>query len=181
MQHSTTKQQILVAARTLFAKHGFAETSMADVAARVKISKASLYYFFANKEAIYAAIAEDVFARTIERLEVSVKKNDSLPTLLQDLTVIAVEGGVVFRALDTHTLGKSLHATLRTSGTAITRLLVTAFKNHGIARPAQAAELTLNALYAYSVCARGKGHSSAPPAYARYIASLLMASSSKKS
>jgi AcrR family transcriptional regulator len=53
-----TKQKILNAALKVFAREGFAAASMADIAKQVGIEKASLYYFFKNKEELFAAVNE---------------------------------------------------------------------------------------------------------------------------
>jgi AcrR family transcriptional regulator len=53
---SNTKQKILDAAIALFAKRGFHEASMRDIAARVGVEAASLYAHFESKDAILRAI-----------------------------------------------------------------------------------------------------------------------------
>ncbi|MDN3354825.1 TetR/AcrR family transcriptional regulator [Actinomadura sp. DC4] len=50
------KERLLVAALRLFVQHGFRGTSLADIAADVGCSKASLLYHFSNKEAILAEL-----------------------------------------------------------------------------------------------------------------------------
>ncbi|MDT3425895.1 AcrR family transcriptional regulator [Paenibacillus forsythiae] len=55
---NTTRNQILDAARELFAKHGYAGTSIADVANQVGTSKAGVYYHFRSKEEILDAILD---------------------------------------------------------------------------------------------------------------------------
>ncbi len=49
-------QQILDAARSLFAQHGYAGTSMDAVARAATVSKATLYVYFASKQELFAAV-----------------------------------------------------------------------------------------------------------------------------
>ncbi len=50
---------ILDAARDLFMAHGFAGTSMDNLAAEANVSKATLYSHFSDKDALYRAIIEN--------------------------------------------------------------------------------------------------------------------------
>lgn len=54
----TTKEQICLAALDLFAKKGYAAASVRDVAAQVGIKDSSLYYHYANKQAILDSVTE---------------------------------------------------------------------------------------------------------------------------
>jgi AcrR family transcriptional regulator len=59
---------ILDRAAALFARRGFAKTSVQDVAAAVGLSKAGLLHHFPSKDALYAAVlthAEDVGQRVV--------------------------------------------------------------------------------------------------------------------
>jgi AcrR family transcriptional regulator len=58
------KEEILDVATRLFAERGYEGTSMNDVAARVGMRKASLFYHFATKDALYEAVID----RLIETL-----------------------------------------------------------------------------------------------------------------
>ena len=49
-------QAILAAAKRLFAHRGFQETSMSDIAEACELGKATLYYYFPNKEELYREI-----------------------------------------------------------------------------------------------------------------------------
>jgi len=60
-----TQDRILDAARTLFGASGTASVSTNHIAAAASISPGNLYYHFANKEAIIAALVD----RTTARLE----------------------------------------------------------------------------------------------------------------
>lgn len=50
--------EIINAAQELFRSYGFAKTTMTDIAKRLSISKASLYYYFKDKDEIFKALAE---------------------------------------------------------------------------------------------------------------------------
>jgi AcrR family transcriptional regulator len=52
------KEEILDVATSLFAAHGFEGASMNDVAERVGMRKASLFYHFATKDALYEAVLD---------------------------------------------------------------------------------------------------------------------------
>ncbi|MDA3901808.1 MAG: TetR/AcrR family transcriptional regulator [Spirochaetes bacterium] len=54
-----TKDQILQSAIECFTRFGFAKTTMSDIGKRVGMNKASLYYYFKDKEALY----NDVIAK----------------------------------------------------------------------------------------------------------------------
>ena len=62
-----TRERIIDAAQEIFARDGFAGAKMQEIAGRVGIRRPSLFYHFKNKEALFVAVHEQVFAR-IERL-----------------------------------------------------------------------------------------------------------------
>lgn len=71
------EQQILKAARQIFARYGFSKTTMEDIAEAVEMGKASLYYYFPTKESLFkAAMAaeKDEFVRKAEKI---LEKQDS--------------------------------------------------------------------------------------------------------
>lgn len=53
-----TRQQIVDAADELFYGHGFAQTSFADIAAAVQISRGNFYYHFKTKDEILDAVID---------------------------------------------------------------------------------------------------------------------------
>ncbi|GAA2907117.1 AcrR family transcriptional regulator [Microbacterium keratanolyticum] len=55
-----TKARILAEARTLFARKGYAETSLREIAEAVGIKTPSLYAHFSNKESLYQAVYAEV-------------------------------------------------------------------------------------------------------------------------
>jgi AcrR family transcriptional regulator len=54
------KEEILDVATALFAERGFEGTSMNDVAGRVGMRKASLFYHFETKDALYEAVLDRI-------------------------------------------------------------------------------------------------------------------------
>ena len=62
-----TRDRIIDAAQAIFARDGFVGAKMKEIADRVGIRRPSLFYHFKNKEALFVAAHEQVFAR-IERL-----------------------------------------------------------------------------------------------------------------
>ena len=56
------EREILDKACTLFAEKGFGGTSLTDIADAVGLTRAAVYYYFKNKEALLEAIVNDVSA-----------------------------------------------------------------------------------------------------------------------
>src|SRR5580704_11406286 len=69
------REEILDEATRLFAERGYEGTSMADLAERVGLRKASLFHHFASKDVLYAA----VLARLIEDVQEAILKSIALP------------------------------------------------------------------------------------------------------
>ena len=63
------KEEILDVATRLFAERGYEGTSMNDVAERVGMRKASLFYHFATKDALYEAVLDRLVASLQAALE----------------------------------------------------------------------------------------------------------------
>jgi AcrR family transcriptional regulator len=55
-----TRDQIVAAARDLFAKDGYAATSTEQVLQRTGISRGALYHHFKNKESLFEAVLDDL-------------------------------------------------------------------------------------------------------------------------
>jgi AcrR family transcriptional regulator len=55
------RQEIIDAARIVFARKGFSTATLDDVAERAEFGKGTLYNYFTNKEALFASVVEDSF------------------------------------------------------------------------------------------------------------------------
>ncbi len=56
----STRNQIIAAARALFAKDGYAATSTEQVLQQTGISRGALYHHFKNKESLFEAVLDDL-------------------------------------------------------------------------------------------------------------------------
>ena len=56
-----TKKQIIKTARKLFSKYTYLGVSMSDIAKKLHITKAALYYHFTGKAEIYKKVLDDAF------------------------------------------------------------------------------------------------------------------------
>lgn len=65
--------QLLEIASRLFALHGYAGTSLRDIAQKAKITKAALYYHFPNKEALFQQIVIDNLQALIDRVSAALQ------------------------------------------------------------------------------------------------------------
>jgi AcrR family transcriptional regulator len=68
-QVKSRKDEILDVAMRLFAERGYEGTSMNDVAEKVGMRKASLFYHFATKDALYEAVLDRLVASLQAALE----------------------------------------------------------------------------------------------------------------
>ncbi len=61
-ERSRREREIIDAARDLFFEKGFDSTSVDEVAARLELSKGTIYLYFGSKEELYFAVAKDGLA-----------------------------------------------------------------------------------------------------------------------
>jgi AcrR family transcriptional regulator len=78
------RTQILEAAMVCFAKRGFHQASMHDISAEAGISVGLIYRYFANKEAVIAAMAEGHKTEIQDLLE----RARQAPTLFESLEIL---------------------------------------------------------------------------------------------
>jgi AcrR family transcriptional regulator len=71
-----TRQRILAIALELFSEHGYAGTSIADIAGRLGTSKAALYYHFSSKSELIEALLERPLATYTALLEGAAQRSE---------------------------------------------------------------------------------------------------------
>ena len=66
---SLVRQNIVDAARVLFAEKGYSGAKVEEIVVRAQTTKPMVYYYFGSKERLFAAVLEDVYAgmREIEQ------------------------------------------------------------------------------------------------------------------
>jgi AcrR family transcriptional regulator len=79
---------VLEAAMTLFARHGFQRTSMADVAMEAAVSRATLYLRFCDKRSLFEALADTMVTNALTASEAAWDPNAELAENLE-ATVLA--------------------------------------------------------------------------------------------
>ncbi|MEV5650876.1 helix-turn-helix domain-containing protein [Nocardia sp. NPDC052254] len=59
-RRSDTRERIRAVAMELFAEHGYDKTSLREIAERLGVTKAALYYHFRSKEDIVVSLSQDL-------------------------------------------------------------------------------------------------------------------------
>ena len=72
------KERILTIAQKIFSRFGIQKTTMDEIAKKARIGKATLYYYFKNKE--------DIFREVIQKESTILKENIELKEELTNLT-----------------------------------------------------------------------------------------------
>lgn len=73
----TRENQVLGIARRLFARDGYERTSLRDIAEAADITKAALYYYFPNKEALYERVVLESMQSLVDDVSAAVDAEDS--------------------------------------------------------------------------------------------------------
>jgi len=98
-----TRARIQEVALELFAEQGYERTSLREVAERLGVTKAALYYHFKSKEDIVRSFTEDYFGRIDALVAWGREQPSSAQTaseLLDRYITIVMESGEVFRFLE---------------------------------------------------------------------------------
>jgi AcrR family transcriptional regulator len=98
-----TRARIQQVALELFTEQGYERTSLREVAERLGVTKAALYYHFNSKEDIVRSFTEDYFARIDALIAWGSEQPPGAGTageLLDRYITIVLESGEVFRFLE---------------------------------------------------------------------------------
>lgn len=76
-KHAATRAALLSTARRLFAGKGFAATGTEEVVAQAEVTRGALYYHFADKQALFAAVVEQVAQEVLAAIEAAAAKAKS--------------------------------------------------------------------------------------------------------
>lgn len=97
-----TEEKIIAAGKKLFGSHGYIGTSMSDIAKEVGITKASLYYFYKNKQDLFLRVLEEVHVQ-LEGIFATNKKPSSkkdIERLILKLIDILTPHGALLDPID---------------------------------------------------------------------------------
>jgi AcrR family transcriptional regulator len=81
----TKSQLILNAARKVFSEKGYWDARLEDIAASVGFSKASLYNYYPDKEAIFLSLAIRDFSSVLEALEKAAQEDKPIIPAIESL------------------------------------------------------------------------------------------------
>ena len=83
-QKEELRQEILEAARELFAKEGYENVSMRKIAAKIDYTPTTIYLYFTDKHELLDSICEETFARLVKEFEdIVAKHQDPVEQLIE--------------------------------------------------------------------------------------------------
>ena len=134
LPHAERREEILIAAATLFRAHGYDAASIDALATSVGITGPAIYRYFAGKSDILIALIERSVAQVIAALEPLARNSgapDAIATMTDAMTEHALrEGGVIallrtgtaqMEAADRERLRRASRELLDTIGAALCR------------------------------------------------------------
>jgi AcrR family transcriptional regulator len=75
--HDVVKEQIVEAAREVFAKYGYRKTTIEDIAKAVYRAKSSVYHYFGGKDEIFKAVVEREAFQMVQSMREAVNAEKS--------------------------------------------------------------------------------------------------------
>lgn len=178
-QSQSTRQKIIDAAKKRFGTSGYESVSMADLAADVGITKASLYHFFENKDAIYTAVVEYMLEHVGEHFAISARDPEHHPlcdTIEHILSLTLKEGNVVMQMQGRICRAAAPEERARLLGPFQTFFseAVSCLSAHGVPTPELATVVLLNAMQGYAKWAALGQSIASPKEYSTYLSSIIL-------
>ena len=90
-KHSDKRERLIDAARVLFHRRGFGETSLADIARESGVPVGNVYYYFKTKEDIAAAVIEQYRVHMAGIAQVAEKRPTARERILSMLDSLACD------------------------------------------------------------------------------------------
>jgi AcrR family transcriptional regulator len=72
------KKSILDGAASVFAKNGYQQTTIDEIAASLKMSKGAIYLYFKNKEELYVSVLQAIYERRYAILSTAYQADDPI-------------------------------------------------------------------------------------------------------
>ncbi len=93
-----SSQKIINTAKCLFLKYGYLGVSMEDLARKLKITKAALYWYFSSKKEIHKKVLEEIFKEFKTEIQSALKKSQK-KAKLQEIIKVYLEFGLKEKGL----------------------------------------------------------------------------------
>jgi AcrR family transcriptional regulator len=94
----TKREAVLRAATALFSRHGVRKTSMDQIAREAQVAKPTIYVYFKDKDALYAAVCESVGEGIVAQARAAAAVAGSLPARVA--AVLAAKFTAVHELID---------------------------------------------------------------------------------
>ena len=91
LEAEKTRAKILASALSLFVKKGYDHTTFTDIAARLKMTKGAVYWYFDTKEALLVALVEEMLEKFQRRLKEFLPKGELTFNAVSDMMVHSAE------------------------------------------------------------------------------------------
>lgn len=82
-----TRAELLAAARTAFAEHGYVNVSLRDITESLGLTKGAMYHHFASKEALLEQVLTQIETELLDRLGSVIEAADDPNKAVEDGTV----------------------------------------------------------------------------------------------
>ncbi|GAA2261065.1 ScbR family autoregulator-binding transcription factor [Streptomyces indiaensis] len=87
-----TRRTILDAAAEVFARHGYPNVTIKDIADGAEMTKGAVYFHFSNKEALAVAVTEEFYRRLNEIVSPALEGDHSSPSTVVDVLLRTARG-----------------------------------------------------------------------------------------